>query len=91
MIGEICNRDVVIVQREEPVVIAAKLMRRHHVGTVVAELFSRRLRNPDRYPETTKGPGEDAEPLVLIGSPGRARTTDPVINSFEFMDFGGCL
>ena len=36
MIGEICNRDVVIVQREEPVVIAAKLMRRHHVGTVVA-------------------------------------------------------
>ena len=34
-IGEFCNRDVVIVQRDENVVEAAKLMRRYHVGDVV--------------------------------------------------------
>jgi len=34
-IGEICNREVVIVQREETVLQAAKLMRQHHVGNVV--------------------------------------------------------
>lgn len=34
--GEICNRDVVIVRRDETVNDAAKLMRNHHVGTVVA-------------------------------------------------------
>lgn len=34
-VGEICNRDVVVVQRNEPVLEAAKLMRHHHVGDVV--------------------------------------------------------
>lgn len=34
-IGEICNRDVVVVQRNESVLEAAKLMRNHHVGDVV--------------------------------------------------------
>lgn len=34
-IGEICNRDVVVVQRNESVLEAAKLMRHHHVGDVV--------------------------------------------------------
>lgn len=34
-IGEICNREVVIMQPEDTVLEAAKLMRQHHVGTVM--------------------------------------------------------
>lgn len=34
-VGEICNREVVIVQRDATVHEAAKLMRQHHVGDVV--------------------------------------------------------
>jgi CBS-domain-containing membrane protein len=34
-VGEICNRDVIILQRDETVLEAAKLMRHHHVGDVV--------------------------------------------------------
>lgn len=33
--GEICNREVVIAQRGETALQAAKLMRRHHVGDLV--------------------------------------------------------
>lgn len=34
-IGEICKREVIIIQREETVLQAAKLMRQHHVGDVM--------------------------------------------------------
>jgi CBS domain-containing protein len=34
-VGQICNRDTVIVRKEESVVDAAKLMREFHVGSVV--------------------------------------------------------
>lgn len=34
-IGEICNRQVVIVQPDSAILEAAQLMRRHHVGNVV--------------------------------------------------------
>ncbi len=34
-VGEICNREVIIVHRDETVQKAAKLMRQHHVGDVV--------------------------------------------------------
>ena len=34
-VGEICSRDVVVVQNNESVLEAAKLMRQHHVGDVV--------------------------------------------------------
>lgn len=34
-IGEICNRDTVVVKRDDTVLDAAKLMRQHHVGDVV--------------------------------------------------------
>lgn len=34
-IGEYCNREVIIVNRDETVQAAAKLMRQHHVGDVV--------------------------------------------------------
>jgi CBS domain-containing protein len=34
-VGEVCNRDVVIANRDESVLTAAQLMREHHVGDVV--------------------------------------------------------
>lgn len=34
-ISEICNRDVIIIQRDETAREAAKLMRQHHVGDVI--------------------------------------------------------
>lgn len=34
-VGEICNREVVVVDREAAILEAARLMRRHHVGSVV--------------------------------------------------------
>ncbi len=34
-VGEICNREVVFTPRNTPVIDAAKLMRRRHVGTLV--------------------------------------------------------
>lgn len=44
-IGEICNREVVIVTRETPVPEAARLMRRYHVGDlVVVEALAGRRR-----------------------------------------------
>ena len=33
-VGEICNRDTVIVKRDDTVADAAQLMRQHHVGDV---------------------------------------------------------
>ncbi len=34
-IGEICNRDVIILQRNDTILEAAKLMRQHHIGDVL--------------------------------------------------------
>ncbi len=34
-VGEICNRMVVIIGKEDTVIEAARLMRRHHVGSLV--------------------------------------------------------
>jgi len=34
-VGEVCNREVVVVDREAAILEAAQLMRRHHVGDVV--------------------------------------------------------
>jgi CBS domain-containing protein len=34
-VGEICNREVVVIDREAAILDAAQLMRRHHVGDVV--------------------------------------------------------
>ncbi|MEO7320643.1 MAG: CBS domain-containing protein [Nitrosospira sp.] len=34
-VGEICNRDVIILHRDNTILEAAKLMRQHHVGDVV--------------------------------------------------------
>lgn len=45
-ISEICNREVIIVQRETTVHEAAKLMRQHHVGSVVVVEESKGVRVP---------------------------------------------
>ena len=34
-ISELCNREVIIIQKEESALEAAKLMRQHHVGDVI--------------------------------------------------------
>lgn len=34
-IGELCNREVIIINRQESVLEAAKLMRKYHVGDVI--------------------------------------------------------
>ena len=34
-IGEICNREVIVIQRDEPVLEAAKLMRQYHIGSII--------------------------------------------------------
>ena len=34
-IGEICNRGVIVIQRDETVLEAAKLMRQYHVGAII--------------------------------------------------------
>ncbi|UCG72295.1 MAG: CBS domain-containing protein [Chromatiales bacterium] len=35
LIGEICNRDVIVMTPKESVVDAARLMREHHVGSII--------------------------------------------------------
>jgi len=35
LIGEICNRDVIVMTRQESIVDAARLMREQHVGSIV--------------------------------------------------------
>jgi CBS domain-containing protein len=45
-VGEVCNRDVVIMDRNKPISEAARLMRHHHVGDVVVV----EERSGQRYP-----------------------------------------
>ena len=45
-VGELCNRDVVILRREDTILAAAKLMRQHHVGGVVVADDSSGFRRP---------------------------------------------
>ena len=45
-VGELCNRDVVILRREDTILAAAKLMRQHHVGDVVVADDSSGFRRP---------------------------------------------
>ncbi|SFF09505.1 CBS domain-containing protein [Nitrosomonas sp. Nm166] len=34
-IGEICNREVIVIQQDETILEAAKLMRQYHVGAII--------------------------------------------------------
>ena len=44
--GEYCNRDVVIIGKDDSIIKAAKLMREHHVGDVIVV----EIRNGERTP-----------------------------------------
>ena len=46
MVGEICNREVVVTTRDATVADAAKLMRDHHVGTLVVAAPSDAAQRP---------------------------------------------
>jgi len=35
LIGEICNREVIVIDKDSTIMEAAQLMRKHHVGTLV--------------------------------------------------------
>jgi CBS domain-containing protein len=59
-IGEICNRKVVVTGRETPVTEAAKLMREHHVGTLVI------LQDADSARRTPAGIVTDRDIVVEI-------------------------
>ena len=45
-ISELCNREVIIIQKEECVLEAAKLMRQHHVGNVIIVEEQNDLKKP---------------------------------------------
>jgi len=45
-VGEVCNREVVIVDRDESILEAAKLMRSYHVGDVVVVRDKETSRTP---------------------------------------------
>jgi CBS-domain-containing membrane protein len=62
-IGEICNRDVVFVEPDETVVAAAKLMRQHHVGSLVVARDEQGQRTP-------MGMLTDRDITVSIVAPG---------------------
>lgn len=45
-IGELCNREVIIVETEDSALEAARLMRKHHVGDVVVIKEQNSIRRP---------------------------------------------
>lgn len=67
-VGEICSREVVFAGRNESVAQAARLMREHHVGTVVVV----DERNGQRFPVGMLTDRDIAVGVVALGAdPGR--------------------
>lgn len=62
-VGEICSREVVFVRRNESVAQAARLMREHHVGSVVVA----EERNGRRYPVGMLTDRDIAVGVVALG------------------------
>ena len=52
-IGELCSREVVVVNRDEPIREAVRLMRQHHIGDVIVV----ETRNGHRRPVGIRCPG----------------------------------
>lgn len=63
-VGEICSRDVVFARRNESVAQAARLMREHHVGTVVVV----DERNGRRFPVGMLTDRDIAVGVVAVGA-----------------------
>ena len=62
-VGEICSREVVFVHKNESVAQAARLMREHHVGSVVVA----EERNGRRYPAGMLTDRDIAVGVVALG------------------------
>jgi CBS domain-containing protein len=93
--GDVCNREVIVIQADESVQVAAELMRRHHVGDVVLyrEEGGRRIptgivTDRDLVVEVLV-PGLDPTALAvrdIVTSPlSVARTDDSLFDALERM------
>jgi CBS domain-containing protein len=99
-VGEICDREVVVATRETTVIEAAKLLRHHHVGTlVICEQLNGGRRMPvgiitdrDIVVEVV-APGLHAETITVgdIMSPEfvTAREADDVLQALQIMRYKG--
>lgn len=94
-VGEICNREVVIVQRNATVLEAARLMRLHHVGSLVAVEEVAGVRRPaglvtdrDLVVEVL-APGLDASVItvddIMLASPITVSERTGVFESIQYM------
>src|SRR5262249_14805703 len=97
-VRELCTREVVVATRDTTVAAAAKLMRHHHVGTIVAcDEPNRALRIPlgivtDRdIVVAVVAPGLDAETITVGDIMGRelvtARETEGILQALEIMRY----
>lgn len=94
-VGEICNREVVIVQRNATVLDAARLMRSHHVGSLVAIEEISGVRRPiglvtdrDLVVEVL-APGLDASVItvddIMLAAPITVSEHTGVFESIQYM------
>jgi CBS domain-containing protein len=99
-IGEICNREVVVADRDTTVAQAAQLMRHHHVGTlVVCDSVNGGRRVPvgvvtDRdIVVEVAAPGLDAATItvddIMGGELVTARESEGVLQALQIMRYKG--
>jgi len=94
-VGEFCNREVIIVEKQESVIEAAKLMRHHHVGDVVVVEEKEDMNVPvgivtdrDIIIEVL---AEDVEPAsvavadIMSGELATAREEDELFETIKYM------
>jgi CBS domain-containing protein len=94
-VGEFCNREVIIVEKQESVIEAAKLMRQHHVGDVVVVEEKEDMNIPvgivtdrDIVVEVL---AEDVEPAsvavadIMSGELATAREEDELLETIKYM------
>jgi CBS domain-containing protein len=74
-VGEICSREVVFAKRNESVARAARLMREHHVGSIVVA----DERNGRRYPVGIVTDRDIAVGVVALGLDPEKRNVDGIM------------
>lgn len=74
-VGEICSREVVFARRNESVAQAARLMREHHVGSIVVA----DERNGRRYPVGIVTDRDIAVGVVALGLDPEKRNVDGIM------------
>jgi CBS domain-containing protein len=99
-VGEICSRDVVAVTRDTTITEAAKLMRHHHIGTLVVcdhLSFGRRLpigivTDRDIVVEVVAsdlGPGTITVGEIMAGGLVTVRESSGLLQAMELMRYKG--